>query len=293
MTTINAVIQGILQGLTEFLPISSSGHLSLFQYFSGQNGSTGAMFSIFLHMGTLLAVLLAFYKTIIGLIVEFIDMLKDIFTGKFSVKNASPRRRMIFLLIVATLPMLLSFFLLDLFNKVSSDNDIIFEGVCFLITSILLFLSDTRGGDKTEKDMKYRDAVAVGVMQALAPFPGVSRSGSTISVGLFTGLDRKFAVSFSFIMGIPPILAANLMELKDVASGGLGMPVSTVLIGMGVALLFGLLAIRMVQWLVVGERFKIFAWYTLVLGVLVIGIGIFERLTDHMVQGIILSLLAQ
>lgn len=291
MSMTEAVIQGILQGLTEFLPISSSGHLSLFQYFTGQNGETGIMFSIFLHMGTLLAVFLAFYKTIFGLIAEFFLMIGDIFKGKFSLKNAPPRRRMVLLLIVSLIPMAASLFLLDMFNRVSTDNDIIVEGVCFLITSVLLFFSDQCDGEKNEKNMRYRDAVIVGSVQALAPLPGLSRSGSTISVGLLTGLDRKFAVAFSFIMGIPPVLAANLMELKKVSGEGLGVSTSVLAMGVLAAMVFGLLAIKLVGLLVKSEKFKIFAWYTMILGILTISIGIFERLNDHMIQSIIISLL--
>lgn len=294
MTIFNAIFQGIIQGLTEFLPISSSGHLSLVQYFTGQSGETGVMFSIFLHMGTLLAVLLAFYKTIFGLIAEFFVMIGDIFKGRFSIKNASPRRRMIFLLIVSLIPMIFSLFLLKTYRQVSTDNDIIFEGVCFFITSVLLFISDNCvTGHKTAADMKYRNAVAVGTMQALAPFPGISRSGSTISVAVMAGLDRKFAVAFSFIMGIPPILAANIMELKDMSAQGSGAPVHIMIIGILTALVFGLIAIKMVSWLAASEKFKIFAWYTLILSILTIAIGIFELLTDHMLQSIVISLLTE
>lgn len=297
MTVTNAVLQGILQGLTEFLPVSSSGHLSLFQYFTGQSGSAGMTFSIFLHMGTLLAVLIAFYKTIISLFVEFFGLIRDLIKTKFAVRevfqNLNPQRRMIMLLIVSLIPMALSLYLMKYYNAVASDNDIIVEGCCFVITSILLFLGDNcYKGEKTAADMKYRDAVAIGLAQSVAPFPGISRSGSTISVGLLAGLDREFAVAFSFIMGIPPILASNIMEFSDASAVWEVIPTSLILIGIGVSLVVGLLAIQMVKWLVRSESFKIFAWYTLVLGVLVIGVGIFERLTDHMIQDLVMSLLS-
>lgn len=297
MTVTNAVIQGIVQGLTEFLPVSSSGHLSLFQYFTGQSGDSGMSFSVFLHMGTLLAVLLAFYKTIISLAVECFGIVRDLIKTKFAFKEVfnglNPQRRMVLLLVASLVPMLLSFPLMKYFDSVASDNDIIIEGCCFMITSILLFLGDNcLRGNKTAADMKYRDAAVVGLAQAIAPFPGISRSGSTISVGLLTGLDREFAVAFSFIMGIPPILAANIMEFSNISPEAPEIPASMILIGMAVSLVVGILAIQMVKWLVKSEQFKVFAWYTLVLGVLVIGIGIFERLTDHMIQDLVMSLIS-
>lgn len=301
MTALNAIIQGILQGLTEFLPISSSGHLSLFQYFTGQSGESGLMFSIFLHMGTLLAVFIAFYKTIFELIKEFVSLIRELIASKLKpaalkliFTQASPPRRMLFLLVISMIPMAFSLFMLDYFEMVATDNDIVVEGCFFLVTSILLFLADNCvKGHKTAGDMKYRDAVIVGTMQALAPFPGVSRSGSTISVGLMLGLEREFAVAFSFIMGIPPVLGANLMELKDVSADGTVIPTSMILLGMAVSLVFGLLAIGMVKWLVKSERFRIFAWYTMMLGALTIAIGVFERFTGHMIQEMILSLIQE
>lgn len=304
MTALNAIIQGIIQGLTEFLPISSSGHLSLFQYFTGQNESGGLMFSIFLHMGTLLAVFIAFYKKIIALIKEFCVMLREIVQGgsknksegesffKSFMENANPERRMVVLLIISMLPMVISLFLKDYFELVATDNDIIFEGCCFVVTSILLFMADNCvHGHKTAENMKYRDAVIIGTVQSLAPFPGISRSGSTISAGLMVGLEREYAVAFSFIMGIPPVLGANIMELSKAGQQDIAIPAGMILIGMAVALVFGLLAIGMVKWLVNSQQFGIFAWYTLILGILTIGVGIFERLTGHMLQDLVSSLM--
>lgn len=290
MTILNALFQGIVQGLTEFLPVSSSGHLSLIQYFTGQNGETGILFSILLHLGTLLSVFIAFRKTIGELIVELFRMIGDLFRGKLSIKNANPSRRMICLIFVSLLPMGLTFFILDFFDLIAADNDIVVEGFCFLITSFLLFSCDrTRQGRKTAKDMRYRDALAVGAMQAIAPFPGISRSGSTISVGVFAGLDREFAVSFSFIMGIPTILGANLLSVKEITSGGLDIPVAALVVGLVASAIFGLFAIKMVKWLVTSNKFKYFAWYTLVLGVLTVVVGIFEHISGGVIRQMIIG----
>lgn len=293
LTIANAIVQGIVQGLTEFLPVSSSGHLSLIQYFTGQSGETGILFTVLLHLGTLLAVFIAFYKTIFALIAEFFRMIGDIFRGRFSLRHANPERRMIFLLVVSLLPMVISFLMLDIFDMVSADQDIVVEGVCFLFTSLLLFGADrVVAGRKTARDMQYRDALLVGAAQAIAPFPGISRSGSTISMGLFAGLDREFAISFSFIMGVPTILGANLLELKDVASEELSFPIPALAAGLVCSLVFGLLAIRMVKWLVTSNKFKYFAWYTLVLGVLVVAAGIYEQVSGHALQRLVMAALA-
>ena len=295
MSIWEAVLQGIVQGLTEFLPVSSSGHLSLIQYFTGQSGEVGAFFSILLHLGTLLAVIIAFFPTILELVVEFFHLIGEIFRGRFSWRHANANRRMILLLIVSCLPLALTLVLKDWFEGFSTDNSIVAEGVFFLITSALLFISvNCPKGRKSARDMTLTDALAIGTVQAIAPLPGVSRSGSTISAGLLLGLDRKFAVQFSFIMGIPAVLGANILEIGTAMRDGLALPLSlpVILAGLGTALVFGLLAIKMVNWLVTEDKFTYFAWYTLVLGVLTIGLGIYENVAGHPLQQIILGWMA-
>lgn len=282
MTIFDAIFQGIVQGLTEFLPVSSSGHLSLVQHFTGQSGETGAMFSILLHFGTLVAVFIAFFPTIWELIVEFCRMVGDIFTGRFSLKDPSPQRRMIFMLVLALLPLGAAFFIKDFYASFSEDGDIIVEGVCFLITSGLLFLSDrTRKGEKDAAGMLPADALAVGVAQALAPMPGISRSGSTISTGLLMGLSREYAVAFSFILGIPAVLGANIFEIGDALSEGIAVSPLVLFVGMAVSAVVGFFAIKMVKWLVKENQFKIFAWYTLALGALTVGVGVYELISGQ------------
>ncbi len=287
MSIFEALIQGVVQGLSEFLPISSSGHLSLLQYFFGISGEASASYSILLHFGTLIAVFAAFYKTIWNLILEFFRTVKDIFTGKFSLKNASPERRMILLLIVSELPLLVFYFISDFYNSLSADSDIIVEGCCFLLTSVLLFISDrVVKGKKTAAEMSYKDALIVGTVQGIAPLPGLSRSGSTISTGLVCGLTREYAVSFSFIMGIPPVLMANLLEIKDIFSAEVDGAVATLepmqsIIGIVVAAVVGFASIKMVNYLVKKDKFTIFAWYTLVLGLATVTLGIIDVIIGH------------
>ena len=290
MTYGNAIFQGIIQGLTEFLPVSSSGHLSIIQYFTGQGADDGLLFTVLLHLGTLIATLLAFWKTISELIAEFFRMLLDIFYGKFSLKDANPKRRMLLLLMLSILPMGLTFFLRDWFTAVATDDSLFAEGISFLLTSALLFLASRRGrGHKTAKNMRAFDALAIGTMQALSPMPGISRSGSTISVGLMLGLDKKYAVAFSFIMGIPAVMGANILEIGDAMQQGITLPISAMVVGIIFALIFGLLAIKMVRWLVVSDKLHYFAWYTLAVGILVLIAATIEHMTGGLLRTIIMG----
>jgi len=293
MTIGNAIFQGIVQGLTEFLPVSSSGHLFLVQYFTGQGGGDdGIFFTVALHFGTLIAVFLAFWKTIAELAVEFLHMVVDIFTGRFTIRNINPKRRMLLLLMLSLLPLGVVFIFRDWVTGIATSESLLPVGVFFLITSVLIFLSDRCvKGHKTAKDMKKFDAVAIGVVQAFATLPGISRSGSTISTGLILGLDKKYAVAFSFIIGIPPVMAANVLELGGAVRGGVDIPLSAIIVGVLVSLIVGIFAIKMLRYMVVSDKFKYFAWYTLVLGILVLIAAVIEHITDGFLRNMVMALM--
>lgn len=289
MSYLSAVIQGLIQGLTEFLPVSSSGHLSLYQYFTGASSEGSLLFSVMLHFGTLLAVLIAFWPTVWQLLIEFLSIFADLFTGRLFRGYPTPYRRMLYFLMLSCVPLLAVPFVKDSIEAFSTDNSIIAEGCFFLVTALLLTLADLSfKGIKTARSMTLGDSAAVGVAQLFATLPGISRSGSTVSVGLIMGLDRSFAVTYSFILGLPAILAAGLLDLKDVVEmGELGIPLGPALAGMAVAAVSGLLSIRLVRFLVTSDRFGIFAWYTLILGLLVLGVGIYEHFSHHAIQNYI------
>ncbi len=286
MSYFSAIIQGLIQGFTEFLPVSSSGHLSLYQYFTGTSSEEALLFSVMLHFGTLAAVIIAFWPTVWQLLIEFLSIFADLFTGKLFKGYPKPYRRMLYFLMLSCVPLLVVPFVQDFIEGFSTDNSIIAEGCFFLITALLLTLADRAvKGIKTARSMTAQDSVAIGVAQVFATLPGISRSGSTISAGLLMGLDRSFAVSYSFILGLPAILAAGLLDVKDILeTGELGVPVGPALVGMAVALVAGLLSIKLVKYLVSSDKFGIFAWYTLILGVLVLGIGISEHFTGNAIQ---------
>ncbi|MCL2037381.1 MAG: undecaprenyl-diphosphate phosphatase, partial [Oscillospiraceae bacterium] len=280
------LIQAFIQGLTEFLPVSSSGHLSVAQHFMNIEEG-GLTVSIFLHMGTLLAIIIAFKEAVWGMIREFFLSLADIFTLRFSWKNMNEERRMLFMVVIATALLIPAILFKGFFVAPMSDGDIIFEGCAFIFTAVILFMADScTKGIKTTGEMQVKDALTVGFFQIIALFPGVSRSGSTISSGLFCGLSRKTAVTFSFMLGIPAIAGASLLEIRELTQGVqsgeiVAGNINWIIMGLGfiVSLVVGLFAIKLVKLLIKKEKFKIFAIYVLTLGILCVAWGVFENLT--------------
>jgi len=277
MDYIKIAVQAVIQGLTEFLPVSSSGHLSVAAHFMNV-GEQSLALSVFLHIGTLLAVIIAFREDVWGMIREFFLTFADLFRGKFSFKNMNGDRRMLFMVIAATILLVPAVLVKDYFTAPAVDNDIIFEGAAFIFTATLLFMADgCVKGVKKYADIKTADAATVGVFQIIALFPGVSRSGSTISAGLFCGFSRKTAVTFSFMLGIPAILGASILEVREIAA--FDFDKAAMAIGLVISMLVGLFAIKLVKLLIKKEKFKIFAVYTVTLGAACVIWGIFERLT--------------
>lgn len=280
MSAINAIFQAIIQGLTEFLPVSSSGHLSLYQHFTGNSGEGALLFSAILHLGTLFAVFIAFWDTIWDLIVEFCRMVKDIFKRQFSFKEMNADRRAVIMVILSTAVLIPFYIFKDFFESFAEDSTIFAEGICFLYTAAILLLADKCSkGNKKLGDITVKDSVFVGFFQSIALLPGVSRSGSTISAGLFSGFARETAVKYSFILGIPAILGGCLVEVKDAAATDISFS-WTYILGFVVAAIVGICAIKMVNWLVKTDKFKIFSYYTGALGAVVIIVSIFEKIAS-------------
>ena len=282
MSLFDTISQAIIQGLTEFLPVSSSGHLSLWQHFTGNSGEGALFFSAVLHLGTLVAVFVAFRKRIIAMIKELGVLIKDIFTGKFKWSEMNTNRRMIVMIFISCMCLLPFAPFLDFFEDIAQDSSILAEGICFIYTAAILYMSDRcTKGKKTGDDIKVKDSVTVGFMQGVAMLPGVSRSGSTISSGLFCGFTRETAVEYSFILGMPVILLGCITEVKDAVKSETAIDWGSCALGFVVAALVGLAAIKMVSWLVKSDRFKWFAYYTLLLGMAVISIAIAELVIGH------------
>lgn len=262
MHLLNAILLGIVQGVTEFLPISSSGHLSIAQNLLGigLEGTDDVFFDVLLHLGTLAAVFAAYWDDIRGMISEFFSMIGDVARGSVP-DSVPPARRLILLIIAGTLPL---FPVVPFRHKVESlYGNTYFVGGALLVTGLLLFASDrVRRGRKTEKNASIADVLLIGAGQAVATCPGVSRSGMTISMGCFRGLERRFAVRFAFLLSIPAVLGANVLQIGDVIETGVDVKLlPAYLLGVAAAAISGYLSIRLVRMVSEKGRFGLFAGY--------------------------------
>ncbi|MCI9403351.1 MAG: undecaprenyl-diphosphate phosphatase [Oscillospiraceae bacterium] len=262
---------GILQGVAEFLPISSSGHLALFQHFFGAENyeETQMFFTVLLHLGTLISVFVYYWRDVLDMIREFFLLLGSLFSRRGGRESAAvpSARRMVLLIIVATLPL---FAVLPVKKLVESAmNNVTFVSVALIVTGLILWFSDQMAkGRKNARNATLLDAVLVGCAQGLGTLPGISRSGSTIAAGLLRGFERTFAVRFSFLMSMPAVLGANILTLKDVIeTESIDMALLPVyLVGMVVAAVVGWFAIRLVNLLADKGKFGAFAWYCWLVG---------------------------
>lgn len=268
MDYLRAIILGIVQGLTEFLPVSSSGHLQIFKnLFGARFFESGLTLDIMLHLGTLLSVFVVFRKDIFELIKEFFMLIADVFRGKFRIET--PYRRMLLLLVVASIPAAFAGFLFKDFVESIAGDRLWVVGVCLFITASILLLSDkVVTGKKEMKDLSLRNSFFVGLFQGVAILPGISRSGSTIAGALFAGFSREFAVKFSFLLSIPAILGAALFDGIDVIKEGTDLSFLPAICGVAVAAVSGFFAIKILRKLVKDGKFKYFAYYCMVAGVL-------------------------
>ena len=269
MSYLTAVLLGLVQGVTEFLPVSSSGHLAIAEQLLNLQGASDVpgFFDVLLHLGTLVAVFIAYWDDIRDMIVEFFAGIGDL--AHHSTPNpVPPARRLILLIIVGTLPL----FAMVPFRRFFSSlgDNMYFIGGALIFTGILLFVSDrVRHGRKTEKTATLLDALLVGLGQAVALCPGISRSGMTITTGCFAGFERKFAVRFAFLLSIPAVIGANILSLKDAIDAGIDWAsVPAYLVGVAVAAVSGYACIRLLRYIAEKGRFGAFAYYCWAVGAL-------------------------
>lgn len=282
MDILKAILMGVIQGLTEFLPVSSSGHLGLVKGLFGMD-SQSILFDILLHFATLVAICAVFYKDVLKLVIEFGGMCADIghniaalgrsFSGgrdpEYVKVISNPFRKFVLLLIVSTIPTgIIGVFMKDVVEFTTSN--LLVTGICLICTGLILVMSDfLADGDRKLKEMHNGDAFAIGTAQGIATLPGLSRSGTTIVAGLLCGLDRKFAAKYSFIMSIPAVLGALVLELFDigkenVTAGDFGCYV----VGMLIAAVIGFFALKLIMNIIVSRYFKYFAYYCGLIGVI-------------------------
>lgn len=276
MSYFEAIILGLVQGLAEFLPISSSGHLALLQQAFGIHEDKVLLFAVLLHVGTLISVFIVYWKDIWELIVELCLTIRDLCTGKGLRLAERPIRKLGVMIIVATIPTaIIGLVFSDFFD--SLYNSVIPIGVGLIITGFLLIFAEKKGeGNRGIQQMNFRNAIFIGMVQGVAICPGISRSGSTLFGSLICNLDRKFAVKFVFLISIPSILGSAVLEAPAALEAGVtAAEVGPVLVGMLVAAGSGLVAIKTMIKIVSDKKLSYFSYYVWVLGLFVVLYGIF------------------
>ena len=272
MDIIHAIIIGLVQGLTEFLPISSSGHLVLIPHLIGFESNL--VFDTVLHVGTLLAIFICFWEDIVKIIKAFFDSLADIPKGKL-VPNIrkDDYKKLAWLLIIGNIPAgIIGILLKDYFEAAFSN--VLMVGIFLLVTGGILYSSEwvaslieegqRRGMDK----LTLKDSLIIGLAQAFAILPGISRSGSTIGTGLFLGLKRDLVAEYSFLLSIPAVAGAAVLQIKDITT--IDISASALIAGFLTAAISGYFAIKVVMTLIQNKSLKIFAYYCWVIGIIAI-----------------------
>lgn len=272
MSILDAIILGIVQGVAEFLPISSSGHLAILHNLFNMSdlGSNHMFFDVLLHFGTLIAICFMYWSDIKAMFTQTIDMLSGRTVDENGQRRRFPEARLFMLIIVATLPLVL---VLPVHKYIEAlSNSTVYVGIALILTGCMLLVSDKMAkGSKTEKNMLFTDALIVGLCQCVATLPGLSRSGTTITAGIATGHDRSYAVKFSLLMSIPAVLGATLLELVDAFKAGIDVSlIPAYLFGMIAAMVSGVLSIGLLKMIARKTRFGGFSYYCWVVGVLTI-----------------------
>ncbi|MDF1561616.1 MAG: undecaprenyl-diphosphate phosphatase [Deltaproteobacteria bacterium] len=275
MTILDAVILGVVQGITEFLPISSSGHLVVGQHALGlKSEGGGVLFEVVVHAGSLLAVLAVYANDLWRILLASLRALPAFFQGRFAESIADPEARLGAFIVLGTIPTgLMGVALKDLFESLFGSLSAV--GAAFLLTGLLLWISGRisarqQGEARGPESLRVRDALIVGVAQGIAITPGISRSGTTIATAMILGIDRSLAARFSFLLSIPAILGALVLHLKD-GVGALEAGAGVFLAGFLAAAISGYLALRLLLVLVDRGRFGVFAYYLWPLGLAVLG----------------------
>ena len=261
---IKAVILGLVQAITEFLPVSSSGHLRIIEHFLNFHAENILSFEVALHFGTFLATCLMFHKDIIKAIAGFFSGLKDIKTS--SVNNEGFRTSL--MVIIASIPVAIIGISLE---KYLSNLELQRIGLNLIITGCVLLLTKKLDKNTYSNDLKniytmtYYNAFVIGLAQAVAVFPGISRSGMTISAALFLGLNRDFAGKFSFLISLPAIFGASILSIKDIAD----FNIAYALVGFVTAFVFGIIALKFLLVFLKKGKLFCFGFYCMIVGMAV------------------------
>jgi len=274
MQPFEAIILGAVQGLTEFLPVSSSGHLVISQYLFNLK-EPEVLFDVGVHMGTLVAVIIFFRKDLYCIIDSILSFLKGALKTNVSFADAIQdiNIKLAFLIIVGTIP---TGILGLIFHKIVGRifSSVVLVGLMLIVTGLLLTITVwIKNNDKSIKQFSFKEALIIGLMQGISILPGISRSGSTIAVGLFLGLERETSARFSFLLSIPAIIGAGILELKDISTVPSDQIVS-MLIGAFTSCLVGYGALGFLLFIVKKGRLHFFAPYCFAVGIIALIVGL-------------------
>ena len=261
-----AILLGVIQGLTEFLPVSSSGHLVIVQSFIKGFQQPGVLFDVMLHFGTLLAVLVFFRKDILDILISLIPVgwLRNSKRDIDAMQVRSGRKMALYIITGTIFTGVIGLSCEDRIHHLfTSTTNVSFM---LLVTGVLLFISDRFQGGRVEKDMNIVDSIVIGIVQGISLIPGISRSGSTIAFGIFRGLDGQAAARFSFLLSIPAILGAVVLESRYIGMIPSG-DIAIYLAGMVIAAVTGFLTLRLLLFIIKKHKLSIFAYYCWILGI--------------------------
>ena len=263
MSIFTAIFLGLVQGVTEFLPVSSSGHLAVLQnIFHMQTAEDGHMFfDVLLHLGTVAAVIVAYWKDIVYIVRDSLAFVRESRYVPPEQRTEHPGARFLLMLFFGTLPLFIILPFHDSLEQLYYNTR--FIAIAFLLTGCILFISDKMPqGRRNERGMRISDALMIGLAQAVATIPGISRSGSTITAGLATGHSRPYAVKYSLLMSVPAVLGANLLSMIKALKNGVDWSyLGAYAVGTLVAFVVGYFCIQLLRRLLNAGKFGKFAYY--------------------------------
>lgn len=286
MSILEAILLGIVQGITEFLPVSSSAHLVLVQQLLNIQNNQTILFDLSLHVGTLIAVIWFLHKDIRRIVLSLFGILQDLF---FNLKLwfrhrsrhsddsyrkilATNYRRLAFWLVITTIPTAIIGFLMRGVALLAFES-LLMPGILFFITAVMLLVADmVPQGKKIPRNMKPSDAVVTGIFEGFSVLPGISSFGTSLSSCLLAGLGRKFAVKYSLLMSISSVIGGMILELASV-SGPVFVSPGTYLIGTVVSAVVGIFTIRTMLRIVSRIKLRVFAFYCVIIGIVFIAIS--------------------
>jgi len=269
LSLIQAIILGVFQGVAEFLPISSSGHLALLQHlFNIKEGNL--FFAEMLHFGTLISIVIVYFNDIVKIIVDMLKLLGDLIRRR-KIKKLTTHQKLGLLIITGSIPTaIIGLTLEDYFESLYTS--ILPIGIALIFTGFLLWIAEKRAFDNRNiNDMTILDSIFIGTLQGIAIIPGISRSGSTIVAGLFRGLDKSFATEYSFLLALPATFGAFLLGIRQVVKEGTGMMINfPLVVGVILSAVVGVISIKLLVKLIKRNKLYYFSYYLWIVGALTI-----------------------